>query len=284
MRRIPRSPATGGCASRTRLGGICGSDLNIVTLKASPSTSPFSTFPFVLGHELVGEVIETGAAVKAVRAGDRVAANPLLCCESRAVSPVCAACASGDHGRCANFTGGALPAGMLIGTTRGIGGGWGEQFVAHESQLLKLSSAMTRRGRGADRALRVLRARGARESARERGARARDRRGLDRTAHHRGHPRARAQRARHRARPPRVPGGARAALRRGERHSREGELPQAARRRRRHEAAQADPRQADRHWRLRPHLRMRERRARHGRRDALHHARAARSRCSATRA
>ena len=128
---------------RTRLGGICGSDLNIVTLKASPSTSPFSTFPFVLGHELVGEVIESGAGVKSVRAGDRVAANPLLCCEARAISPVCASCAAGDHGRCVNFTGGALPAGMLIGTTRGIGGGWGEQFVAHESQLLKLGSAMT---------------------------------------------------------------------------------------------------------------------------------------------
>jgi threonine dehydrogenase-like Zn-dependent dehydrogenase len=97
----------------------------------------------VLGHELVGEVIESGAGVKSVRAGDRVAANPLLCCEARAISPVCAACAAGDHGRCANFTGGALPAGMLIGTTRGIGGGWGEQFVAHESQLLKLGSAMT---------------------------------------------------------------------------------------------------------------------------------------------
>ena len=128
---------------RTRLGGICGSDLNIVSLKASPSTSPFSSFPFVLGHELVGDVIETGAEVTAVRTGDRVAANPLLCCESRAIAPVCAACAAGDHGRCARFTEGALPAGMLIGTTKGIGGGWGEQFVAHESQLLKIPAAMS---------------------------------------------------------------------------------------------------------------------------------------------
>ena len=128
---------------RTRLGGICGSDLNIITLGASPSTSPFSSFPFVLGHELVGEVIEAGADVRAVRAGDRVAANPLLCCEARAVSPVCAACAAGEHGRCARFTEGALPPGMLIGTTRGLGGGWGEQFVAHESQLHRLSDAMT---------------------------------------------------------------------------------------------------------------------------------------------
>ena len=127
---------------RTRMGGICGSDINVVTLGASPSNSPFSSFPFVLGHELVGEVIETGAAVTAVRAGDRVAANPLLCCESRGVAPVCAACAEGQHGRCVNFTTGPLPAGVLIGTTRGLGGGWGEQFVAHESHLLKLDAKM----------------------------------------------------------------------------------------------------------------------------------------------
>ena len=127
---------------RTRMGGICGSDINVVTLGASPSNSPFSSFPFVLGHELVGEVIETGAAVTAVRAGDRVAANPLLCCESRGIAPVCAACAEGQHGRCVNFTTGPLPAGVLIGTTRGLGGGWGEQFVAHESHLLKLDAKM----------------------------------------------------------------------------------------------------------------------------------------------
>ena len=46
---------------RTQLGGICGSDLNVISLGASPSTSPFSSFPFVLGHENVGEVIEVGA-------------------------------------------------------------------------------------------------------------------------------------------------------------------------------------------------------------------------------
>ena len=140
---VPALPSDQWVRVRTRMGGICGSDLNIITLKASPSTSPFSSFPFVLGHELVGEVIEAGAGVTGIAAGDRVAANPLLCCEARAVSPVCAACAAGDHGRCAHFTEGALPAGMLIGTTRGLGGGWGEQFVAHQSQLVKIPDAMS---------------------------------------------------------------------------------------------------------------------------------------------
>ena len=128
---------------RTRLGGICGSDLAVIALKASPSTSPFSSFPFVLGHENVGEVIEVGREVKAVRPGDRVVANPLLCCEPRGIEPPCAACTDGHHPRCAHFTDGALAPGMLIGTTRGTGGSWGEQFVAHESRLLRVPDIMS---------------------------------------------------------------------------------------------------------------------------------------------
>jgi threonine dehydrogenase-like Zn-dependent dehydrogenase len=128
---------------RTRLGGICGSDLNVITLKASPSTSPFSSFPFVLGHENVGEVIEVGRAVRGVAVGERVSANPLLCCEPRSIDPACAPCAAGDHSRCAHFTDGAIAPGMLIGTTRGLGGSWGEQFVAHESQVVRVPDTMS---------------------------------------------------------------------------------------------------------------------------------------------
>ncbi len=128
---------------RTRLGGICGSDLGIVGLEASPSTSPFSSFPFVIGHENVGTIDACGPAVRGFGIGDRVTVNPLLCCEPRAVSPPCDACATGHHSRCAHFTDGALPPGMFIGTTRALGGSWGEQFVAHESQLLRVPDAVS---------------------------------------------------------------------------------------------------------------------------------------------
>ena len=47
----------------TRLGGVCGSDVNLVTLKVSPSTSPFSSFPFVIGHENVGTVIVVALSI-----------------------------------------------------------------------------------------------------------------------------------------------------------------------------------------------------------------------------
>jgi L-iditol 2-dehydrogenase len=139
----PALPGEHWVRIRTRLGGICGSDLNVVTLNASPMTSPFSSFPFVLGHENVGDVVEVGSAVRRVRVGERVVANPLLCCEPRRVHPPCEACVAGNHSRCAHFTDGALPPGMLIGTTRGTGGSWGEQFVAHESQLVRIPDAMS---------------------------------------------------------------------------------------------------------------------------------------------
>ena len=128
---------------RTRLGGICGSDLNVISLGASPSTSPFSSFPFVLGHENVGEVVAIGDGVTTVRVGARVAANPLLCCEPRGIAPRCEPCESGHHSRCTHFTDGDIAPGMLIGTTRGLGGSWGEEFVAHEDQLVLVPEGMS---------------------------------------------------------------------------------------------------------------------------------------------
>lgn len=135
----PDLPGDDWVRVRTRLGGICGSDLAIVTLSGAPSTSPFSSFPFVLGHENVGEVVETGPAAREVPVGTRVVVNPLLPCRPRAIDPPCPDCAEDRPQRCAHFTGSggsALPAGMFVGTTHGLGGSWGEEFVAHASQLV----------------------------------------------------------------------------------------------------------------------------------------------------
>jgi L-iditol 2-dehydrogenase len=139
----PALPTERWVRIRTRLGGICGSDLNVISLGASPSTSPFSSFPFVLGHENVGDVIAVGSGVTTVGVGARVTANPLLCCEPRGIVRKCGACESGHHSRCAHFTDGDIAPGMLIGTTRGLGGSWGEEFVAHEDQLARVPETMS---------------------------------------------------------------------------------------------------------------------------------------------
>jgi hypothetical protein len=138
----PALPGPDWVRIQTRMGGICGSDLGIVTLSASPSTSPFSSFPFTPGHENVGTVAELGAAVKGWGVGERVVVNPLLSCVPRGIDPLCAGCADGHASRCEHFTDGHLAPGMLIGTTRGLGGGWGEEFVAHQSQLVAVPDAV----------------------------------------------------------------------------------------------------------------------------------------------
>jgi L-iditol 2-dehydrogenase len=79
--------------------------------------------------------------VRGFGVGDRVVVNPLLCCEPRGITPPCAHCAAGHHSRCSHFTDGALAPGMFIGTTRGVGGRWGEYFVAHRSQLVRVPDA-----------------------------------------------------------------------------------------------------------------------------------------------
>ncbi len=141
----PELPDTDWIRVRTRLGGVCGSDLNLVGLGVSPSTSPFSSFPFVIGHENVGIVDRVGGGITDLRVGDRVVVNPLLACEVRAVDPPCPGCASGHPSRCENFTEGRLPPGMLMGSTRGVGGSWGEAYVAHRSQVHRVGPELSDR-------------------------------------------------------------------------------------------------------------------------------------------
>jgi threonine dehydrogenase-like Zn-dependent dehydrogenase len=139
----PELPGPRWVKIRTRLGGVCGSDLNLVRLSVSPSASPFSSFPFVVGHENVGEVTAVGDGVTKVRRGDRVVANPLLPCRVRGIDPPCARCATGHVASCEKFTEGELAPGMMIGTTRGLGGSWGEVFVAHEDQVHPLPGSVS---------------------------------------------------------------------------------------------------------------------------------------------
>lgn len=126
---------------KTTLGGICGSDLNLIHLHDSPSTSPFASMPFIPGHENLGVIVETGAAVQGFAVGDRVVVDPVLACRARGLE-LCPSCARGDVSTCRNFRRGAVEPGMSIGVCRSTGGSWGEYFVAHESQLLAVPESL----------------------------------------------------------------------------------------------------------------------------------------------
>lgn len=131
----PQLPGEEWVKVRTRYGGICGSDLNLISLHDSPSVSPFASFPFTIGHENVGTVMEVGSAVEGFDVGDRVVVEPLLPCEPRGINPPCHFCQDGEINRCQNFTRGRLAPGLAIGACRDTSGSWSPRFVAHRSQL-----------------------------------------------------------------------------------------------------------------------------------------------------
>lgn len=128
---------------KTLYCGFCGSDMNLILLNGSPTASPFTSFPCVLGHEIVGEIIETGANVMGFQKGDVVAVNPGLSCEARGIDPLCGPCSVGRSSNCENFAEGSLPPGMLLGTNSGVNGGFAPYLSAHKSQLYKVSEGLS---------------------------------------------------------------------------------------------------------------------------------------------
>lgn len=60
---------------KVKAGGICGSDVHIYH-----GTSSVATYPRVIGHEIVGEIAETGNGVTGFTIGDRVIMDPVISC------------------------------------------------------------------------------------------------------------------------------------------------------------------------------------------------------------
>jgi L-iditol 2-dehydrogenase len=114
--------------------GICGADISLYFVKASPRIS-IAALPGVprafMGHELVGKVIETGKDVKQLKHGDRVTLQRYLpCCSMKDITPPCRHCSEGNYTLCENFSVGTVP--------KNLGAGFGKYMIAHESQLVKV--------------------------------------------------------------------------------------------------------------------------------------------------
>ncbi|MDQ0217846.1 alcohol dehydrogenase [Peribacillus cavernae] len=134
----PKLPNEDWVKIKVKYGGICGSDLNLIFLNDSPSTSPFVSFPFTIGHEIVGEIGEVGSGIADLNIGDRVVIDPILSCVTRGLDHHCSECLKGNFSLCLHKTEGSLSPGLLIGTCRDTGGGWSSCLVAHKSQVFKL--------------------------------------------------------------------------------------------------------------------------------------------------
>ena len=141
----PQLPNNSWVKIQIKYCGFCGSDMNLIFLRDSPSASPFSSFPCILGHEFCGVIVEKGSDVRGFEEGDLVAVAPHLGCEPRQVSPMCPSCRAGRPGNCENFTKGILAPGMFTGICRDISGGFAPYAVAHQSQLFKLPDGLSPR-------------------------------------------------------------------------------------------------------------------------------------------
>jgi (R,R)-butanediol dehydrogenase / meso-butanediol dehydrogenase / diacetyl reductase len=96
---VPPAPGPGEVALKTRLVGICGTDLhewsdgpNEMTSEPHPLTG--ATLPQILGHEYSAEVVAVGEGVRSVCRGDRVTVMPLFYCGE------CSGCRAGEFQTC----------------------------------------------------------------------------------------------------------------------------------------------------------------------------------------
>ena len=139
----PQLPTSDWVKIKTRLSGICGSDIATITAKGSPYFSPFTSCPFVLGHEVVGEIAEIGAGVEGYKVGDRVVLEPVLSCEIRGIEPACYQCRNGHFANCENITQGNISAGIQTGYCQDTGGGWSPYFLAHKNQIHRVPDSLS---------------------------------------------------------------------------------------------------------------------------------------------
>lgn len=107
---------------KVKAAGICGSDLHIFH-----GTSPVATYPRVIGHEFVGEVVEAGKGVDRVKLGDHVVVEPIVYCGQ------CYACRNGSPNVCENL--------QVIGVHRD--GGFQEYFKISQDRVHVLSPELS---------------------------------------------------------------------------------------------------------------------------------------------
>ena len=122
----PDLPGPGWVRLRPRLAGICGSDLATIDGQSSRYFEPIVSFPFVPGHEVVGDLDD----------GRRAVLVPILNCTVRGVDPPCFSCTVDKPNHCERIAFGHLEPGLQTGFCESTGGGWSTMLVAHESQLI----------------------------------------------------------------------------------------------------------------------------------------------------
>ncbi len=147
----PRVRHTGWARVRPSLSGICGSDLGVITGATSLYFAALASMPYVPGHEMVGTLLDDCVDLPK---GTRVVLEPVLSCAARGLTP-CDQCAEGRTNLCDRITVGHVAPGLQTGFCSDTGGGWGEEMMAHRSQLHPVPDDAPGRARRAGRAARL---------------------------------------------------------------------------------------------------------------------------------
>ena len=129
----PDLPGVGWEHVTTRLAGICGSDLATIDGQASRYFESLASFPFIPGHEVVGERAD----------GSRVVLEPVLGPETRGEVPAWPGAAQADGNDYGHLVAGNLEPGLQTGSCASTGGGWSEVFAAHSSQLHEVADELS---------------------------------------------------------------------------------------------------------------------------------------------
>jgi threonine dehydrogenase-like Zn-dependent dehydrogenase len=123
--------------------GLCGTDVSVAAYTFSLTLEPFSSFPAVLGHEILARVAEAGSAAGGLEVGQRVAVDPMIGCAVRGHPEPCRACAAGQPPLCARsgdsgsieIDGRPMRPGTALGFHADLPGGFTSRIVAHRSQV-----------------------------------------------------------------------------------------------------------------------------------------------------
>jgi threonine dehydrogenase-like Zn-dependent dehydrogenase len=133
--------------TRPRLTGICGSDSKQILLDfgegdVDNALAAFCSFPQVMGHEVVADVVTVGPKGRGVDIGQRVVLNPWLSCGPRGIEPPCPACQAGDYSLCWSFCDGDIKPGIHTGVSADVTGGYAELMPAHDSMLFPVPDSV----------------------------------------------------------------------------------------------------------------------------------------------
>ncbi len=121
----PSPPGDGWHVVHPSLSGICGSDLATLSGRTSRYFEPLVSFPFVPGHEVLGETDD----------GRRVVLDAVLGHAARGEPPPHAGAAPADGDDYGHLVSQPLGAGLQIGACKNTGGGWSLQMIAHGSSI-----------------------------------------------------------------------------------------------------------------------------------------------------